>query len=96
MIVLLVAVLLALVVVVVLVRRHLPESGLGSWMRESFRSWQTRRELAAMREESARLAEPTPEDDDISVGDLLDLAEPGQAYHTPVDLREVVSGRRQR
>lgn len=91
-----VAVLLALVVVAVLVRRQIPASGLRGWLRESFGAWQGRGELAAMREESARLAEPTPETGDIAVDGILDLAEPGQAYHKPVDLREVVSNRSKR
>ncbi|GAB2993369.1 hypothetical protein GCM10027212_37210 [Actinotalea caeni] len=91
-----VAVVIALVVVLVLVRRHLPESGLGSWLRESFRGVRPGREIAAIREESARLAEPTAETGDLRVSDILELAEPGEAYHRPVDLREVVSGRRGR
>lgn len=92
----LVALVLALVVVLVLVRRHIPESGLASWLRESFRSWRPRKELGAIREESARLAEPEPETGDLRVADILDMAEPGAAYHRPVDLREVVTGRRDR
>lgn len=92
----LIAVLLALVVVVVLVRRHVPDSGLFSWLRESFAAWRPRQELAAIREESARLAEPEPETGDLRVADILDMAEEGEAYHRPVDLREVVSGRRNR
>jgi hypothetical protein len=90
-----IALLLALVLVVVLVRRQLPESGLLPWLRESFSAARPREELAAIREASARLAEPSPETGDIRVGDILDMAEPGQAYHQPVDLREVVGGRRQ-
>jgi len=91
-----VALLLALVVVVVLVRRHVPESGLGGWLRESFGAWRSKDQIASMRSESAWLAEPSPETGDINVGDLFDMAEPGQAYHQPVDLREVVSGKRSR
>lgn len=85
-----VAVLLALVVVAVLVRRHIPESGLGTWLRESFGSVKAREEIAAMREESARLAEPDAETGDLHVSDILDMAEPGNAYHRPVDLRDLV------
>lgn len=96
MIVSVVAVLLALVVVAVLVRRQLPESGLGTWLRESFGSVKARDEFTAMREESARLAEPDADTGDMRVSDILDLAEPGSAYHQPVDLREVVSGRNKR
>lgn len=91
-----VAVLLALVVVVVLVRRQIPESGLGSWLRDSFGAVKARDEIAAMREESARLAEPDAETGDLRVSDILDMAEPGNAYHRPVDLREVVAGRSKR
>lgn len=90
------AVLLALVVVVVLVRRHIPDSGLRGWLRESFGAWQGRGEIAAIREESARLAEPEPDTGDIGVDDILRMAEPGQAYHKPVDLREVVAHRSKR
>jgi hypothetical protein len=91
-----VAVLLALVLVVVLVRRHVPDTGLGPWLKESFGSWRPRRELAAIREESARLADPAAETGDLSVSDILAMGEPGQPYHQPVDLREVVSGRKNR
>lgn len=91
-----VAVLLALVLVVALVRRHIPESGLGSWLKESFASWRPGREIADIREESARLAEPSAETGDFSVDDILAMAEPGAAYHRPVDLRQVVTSRRSR
>jgi len=91
-----VAVLLALVLVVVLVRRHVPEAGLGSWLKESFGSWRPRQDISEIRAESARLAEPSPETGDLSVDDILTMAEPGEAYHQPVDLLEVVSGRRSR
>lgn len=91
-----VAVLLALVLVVVLVRRHIPEAGLGSWLKESFAGWRPGQQIAEIREESARLAEPEAETGDLSVDDILAMAEPGEAYHQPVDLREVVSGRRTR
>ncbi len=87
---------LALVVVAVLVRRHIPDSGLGRWLRDSFGSVKAGEEIRSMREESARLAEPAAETGDIRVSQILDLAEPGNAYHRPVDLREVVSGRSKR
>lgn len=88
--------LLALVVVAVLVRRHVPDSGLGRWLRESFGAVKAREEISAMRAESARLAEPEADTGDIRVSEILDLAEPGNAYHQPVDLREVVAGRSKR
>lgn len=91
-----VAVLLALVLVAVLVRRHIPDAGLGRWLKESFGSWRPGRQIAEIREESARLAEPAAETGDFSVDDILGMAEPGAAYHQPVDLREVVAGRRSR
>lgn len=91
-----IAVLLALVIVVVLVRRHVPDSGLGRWLREAFGSVKAREEIAAMREESARLAEPVADTGDFRVADILDMAEPGNAYHRPVDLREVVTSRTKR
>lgn len=88
--------LLALVVVAVLVRRHIPDSGLGRWLRDSFGAVKAREEISAMREESARLAEPVADTGDFRVSDILDMAEPGEAYHRPVDLREVVGGRSKR
>ena len=91
-----VAVLLALVVVAVLVRRHIPDSGLGKWLRDAFGAVKAREEIASMRQESARLAEPEADTGDMRVSDILDMAEPGNAYHRPVDLREVVSGRNKR
>lgn len=91
-----VAVLLALVVVAVLVRRHIPDSGLGTWLRDSFGAVKARQEIASMREESARLAEPEADTGDMRVSDILDMAEPGDAYHRPLDLREVVAGRSKR
>ncbi|MFV0251750.1 MAG: hypothetical protein ACK5H2_00235 [Beutenbergiaceae bacterium] len=79
---------ISLVVLVVLIVRHVPESGLWPWMRDSYGSWHSREEIAQMRSESARLADPvTAADDDFEVDDILTMAEPGQAYHRPVDLR---------
>lgn len=92
----LVALLLALGVVVILVARHLPDAGFWAWMKESYASWDARGELADMRSESARLAEPTADTSDIYVDDILRMAEPGQAYHRPVDLRQMVGKARAR
>lgn len=86
----------ALVLVVVLIARHVPAGGLRAWLKESFGSWNGRRDLAEMREESVHLAETMPHDADFGVADILDMAEPGPAYHRPVDLVEVVGSRHKR
>ncbi|TDE88264.1 hypothetical protein EXU48_23540 [Occultella glacieicola] len=83
-----VGVLLAVVVVVVLVRRHVPAEGMRTWLGESLRSVRERQDPAAQADLLERAAAGAQRP--LSVSDILDLAEEGPAYHTPVDLREVM------
>ncbi|WP_154793534.1 hypothetical protein [Occultella kanbiaonis] len=83
-----IGVMLAVVVVAVLVRRHVPAQGVFSWLGESLRSVRTRTDPADQGEYLEQTAVDAQRS--LTVSDILDLAEDGPAYHTPVDLREVM------
>ncbi|MFV0426249.1 MAG: hypothetical protein ACK5KU_04330 [Beutenbergiaceae bacterium] len=85
-VVVVVAFVVALLMLVVLVLRHRPEAGFASWLKESFGSWNGRSELAQMRSDSARLVDPIDNANELHVDDILAMAEPGQAYHRPLDV----------
>ncbi|WP_420271826.1 hypothetical protein [Occultella aeris] len=88
MVVVAIGVILAVVVAAVLVRRHVPAEGVFSWLGESLRSVRARAVPAA--EGDLREQRGVDPQRSLTVADILDLAEDGPAYHTPVDLREVM------
>lgn len=79
---------LALVMLVVLIVRHRPDGGFWSWMRESFGSFRRPDELADERGEYAQRVDLAADPDlDLHVDDIMAMAEPGPAYHRPIDVR---------
>lgn len=80
----------ALVVLVVLVRAHVPAEGIFSWTREAVSGG--RKGAAA----STLAVSADAEAEDLRVVDMLGLAEQGSAYHQPVDLLSVVDRVRSR
>ena len=86
-----VAVLAALAMIVVLVRRHVPAEGLVPWIREAYRSVREERRNKATDDAAASSGQ---EAGTGHVADLLEMGESGPAYHQAVDLREFIERRR--
>ena len=85
-----VAVVAALAMIVVLVRRHIPAEGLLPWVREAYRSVRAERR----NKESSAPASSGQQAATGHVADLLEMGESGPAYHQAPDLREFVERHR--